>query len=688
MHSENNRDNQGLRVAPDSGWWTVAVAILLLAAFAVRVIDLEHHPLWWDEGLNLYFAHQNPLSLAAEARITNDTDPPVHRLALGGWRRAAGDSPFAMRFFSVWMGVATVALTWTVGSWLTNARTALLATLLVALSPMQVHYVREIKGYAAVSACTLLSTYAWGRRLGYFSLRSPRFSHSLRWWVVYVFSTAAAVGTHYYAGLLILWQGLWVMVYLTWAWMRKRVTRRDLFKGMAKFVLAMSAVSLFLAPWVWMMFETTVSGVTNVSVRGQPLSMAAYLSQMARAFGMGPGADGIVALIVGGSLAALSILGALLGDSRLFPFTWVVAPMAAAYLMQVAYPFFFPRFLLYLVPPFYILVSQGIAAFLAPEFKIFQNPDDFLGKGNVFGRFISLERPLRLRTAPSLKRCLSTIVATVLVIALIGLWLSSLVQAYIAPADEAEDPRPVVARLRAASRPDDAVVYVYIWQAGYLFSYYPHNDLTLYRAYYTPQTVDSELKSIFASHPRLWLLSHDIAAEDENNLSGFWLQKNAYKVESNWYGRHNLALYLTPNFQTPGVGPDEETVTFDGQVELRYPLVDAQLRPGDALALPLHWQALAPLEENYKIFVHLGLPDIPPLVQSDAFPQNGLELTSTWDVGQQVMDRQALLLPETLPPDCYQVLVGLYRPSDGERLLVDTVDRPDIWPLGQVKVTD
>ena len=132
MGVECNRDKQ----------WTVTLVIILLVAFALRVIQLDRRPLWWDEGNSVYFAHQGLSSLVNETRATNDTDPPVYRLALGRWGILAGSSPFAVRFFSALLGVVAVALTWVVGCWLASRRTALLAALFVALSPMQVHYAR------------------------------------------------------------------------------------------------------------------------------------------------------------------------------------------------------------------------------------------------------------------------------------------------------------------------------------------------------------------------------------------------------------------------------------------------------------------------------------------------------------------------------------------------------------------
>jgi hypothetical protein len=619
LGAECNRGNKG---------WTAVLLIVLLVAFALRVIQLDRRPLWWDEGNSVYFAHQSLFTLISETRATNDTDPPIYRLALGGWKALMGGSPFALRFFSAWLGVLVVVLTWAMGCWLTNKRAALLTALLAALAPLQVYYSREAKGYTFAAVCALLSVYAWGRRFGHLSANPHSRSESIWWWAVYVLSTAAAIGTHYYLGLLVLWQGLWVLSDMGLSLIRKSPARRQALARLWRWDLAVGAVALLLIPWVLIVFGTTVRGVTGLS-RGEALSPWAYLIQVSGEFCVGPGYRGLVARVAGSGLVALAVVGALTGGKRAFLLTWVVVPLAAAYLLQAAYPFFFPRFLLYLGPPFYLLVGRGLGA---------------------------------------LRRRFSEVVAIAFVIVILVLWLPGLARIYAGPMDELEDPRPAIARISALAQPDDALVYVYVWQVGYLLSYYPQNELSFHRAYFTPQTVGPELDRILADHPRLWLLSYRLSAEDPHNLSASWLEAGAYKVESNWYGRHHLALYLAPDFRTPGVGPEEGVISFDGRIELRYPLISARLSTGDLLALPLRWRALTALDEDYTVFVHLGLPDAPPLIQSDGPPRNGLSPASTWAVGQEVFDRRVLSLPDTLLPGRYRVTAGLYRLSDGSRL--------------------
>lgn len=632
---------------PPPGRRIAVLVVLLWAAFALRAVQLDRRPLWWDEGLSAHLSQYDPPGLIDEMRITHHADPPGYPLILSAWTRLAGGSPFALRFLSALLGTAAVALTWALGRRLAGGRTALFAAALVALAPAQVYYTREAKSYALASAGALLSIYAWGCRLGYARGAPSDRRRSARWWAAYVVGTALAVGSHYYLGLLVLWQGLWVAGGAARALIRRSAPPRRVLARAAPWVLAALAVGLILAPGVLPLLRSTISGVAGVSRGQEALPPWTYVGRVARELAVGPELGDAASWAAVAGLAALAVAGLLNARrGRAFLLAWIGVPLLAAYPLQAAFPFFRPRFLLYLQPACGLLVARGLAA---------------------------AWRPRRLAAAAKMALALLVLVP----------WLLALAHVYAAPADPAEDPRPAIARIRSQAEPGDALVYVYIWQSGYLSAYYPQNDLALYRAYYTPETVGAEMEAIFADHARLWLLSYRVAAQDPQNLSGSWLEAHAYRAESAWYGDHHLALYLAPDFETPGVGPEQDTASFAGGIELRYPRVEARLAPGDALALPLRWRALSTPEENYQVFVHLGRPGQPPVAQSDGPPRNGLSPTAAWAAGQEVLDRRVLTLPETLAPGRYRLSAGLYRLSDGARL---PVDGEDAVRLGTVEV--
>jgi len=129
---------------------TVLMALILVSATILRVWQLDRAALWWDEGNNAYFAHQTPAGILEASRLTNDTNPPAHRLALSVWLRLVGDSAFNLRLLSAVLSLATVLVVYQWGVWLGGPSTSLragspvgvLAALLAAFSPVAIYYGR------------------------------------------------------------------------------------------------------------------------------------------------------------------------------------------------------------------------------------------------------------------------------------------------------------------------------------------------------------------------------------------------------------------------------------------------------------------------------------------------------------------------------------------------------------------
>jgi len=90
---------------------------------------------------------------------------------------------------------------------------------------------------------------------------------------------------------------------------------------------------------------------------------------------------------------------------------------------------------------------------------------------------------------------------------------------------------------------------------------------------------------------------------------------------------------------------------------------------GRVLHLTLHWVSLAPLEQDYTVFVHLVGPDGALAAQADGPPVGGDYPTSLWAPGEIVADGRFVSM-EGLPPGTYDLRVGMYLLETGERLPV------------------
>jgi len=141
---------------------TRAVALgIVLAAFGLRVWQIDTQSLWHDEGLSWWFARE-PLWQMLRG-VAGTEHPPLYFLALGVWMRLAGESAYALRFFSVIGGVLTVAGVVAVTRRWRWSGAGLLAALFLAWSPFHIWYSQEVRSYTWVSALALWLVYAGWR---------------------------------------------------------------------------------------------------------------------------------------------------------------------------------------------------------------------------------------------------------------------------------------------------------------------------------------------------------------------------------------------------------------------------------------------------------------------------------------------------------------------------------------------
>jgi len=109
------------------------------------------------------------------------------------------------------------------------------------------------------------------------------------------------------------------------------------------------------------------------------------------------------------------------------------------------------------------------------------------------------------------------------------------------------------------------------------------------------------------------------------------------------------------------------------------------VEPGGQVEVTLYWEALAPTDRDYTVFVHLlGKHDL-LVAQRDTFPGLGL-LSTTWlEPGFRWADRYVIQVPSTAyTPDVAQVEVGLYEATSEARLTASSGN--DHVRFGQVEV--
>ena len=106
-----------------------------------------------------------------------------------------------------------------------------------------------------------------------------------------------------------------------------------------------------------------------------------------------------------------------------------------------------------------------------------------------------------------------------------------------------------------------------------------------------------------------------------------------------------------------------------GRLDPELPRVGVQasrvFKAGEVLGLRTFWQVEEAFNQDFFIFVHVLDATGNKAAQRDAPPWQGRFPTSSWQPGTLVVDNNDVLLPETLAPGDYSVVVGMFDPTTG-----------------------
>ena len=684
-----------------------AIPLLTLLALALRAARLGFQPLWWDEGYSVWFATQ-PLPQMV-ALTAQDIHPPLYYAVLRGWTLLLGTGPIVLRLFSVWVGVLAVPLIYLAGRRLLSRRIALLAALLLAISPLGIYYSQEVRMYGLMALFSIgILASAWpalrpggsvggdGAPLlepgGYASSGQARRTQraALSWLALYVMLTTAALYTQYYAALL----PIGLTAYALWRWQASAASGTRDTQGLFRWLAAQAVVALLYAPWVLYAGPKLVPYVSQKVQQDadRPLGLLAYLGRHLSAFLAGhlegplkPYIHSVVscwplALLlfvpVGAGLSLLirsrhsgPAASRAHGSAKPGPPPAHDAPSAALLMLAVVaatalalgwaislrYPFFperGERLLLLVLPPFLLLCAAGV--------------DVLLG---------------RLRAAGYMALGLFGLVSLV-----------SLSAFYLVPRYPGDDYRQLIARTVEQGLPGDTVFAVYPWQVGYWRSY---GDPAGPAAVLAPDpswgTADVGALHAALLRGRVWFPAHLALGAILENRAEAYLGSKAVPFLDEWFGPHTR-LSAWENLP-PGQPLDFAPVTFSlpggsqESVELKAVTGSTQPVPAANAVTPLglEWHASAQppvLGVSVRLVDELGQiwaqHDYEPLggpAVADRSENSECDVctrkhgrTAPASAGWSRTDALGLLVPAGTPPGRYTVAVVVHLAADGRAL--------------------
>lgn len=212
-------------------YWPSAILLILALAALLRLISLGDHSLWYDEAFSVLFA-RNDLATMMTGTQQAVEHPLLYYVTLNAWMQLFGQSPIAVRLFSVVTGVLTVYVAYLVGRDLFNQRTGLTVALITTLAPFHIQYSQEARMYSLLALLLLLATYCFIR-----ALQAPPASKAWGWWLAFGVLAGLAMHTQQLAAFYLLALGLAPLL----------MRRRGL---MLRMVAAASLALLIFSPWL------------------------------------------------------------------------------------------------------------------------------------------------------------------------------------------------------------------------------------------------------------------------------------------------------------------------------------------------------------------------------------------------------------------------------------------------------
>ena len=317
---------------------------LVALAFALRAAGLDFQSLWRDEVDAIRFATR-AWDQVFRMFVQPGQNGPLYYLTLRPWLRLAGESEYALRFFSVISGTLAVALVYRVARRLFPSLPvlALLAAALAATSPYLIWYGQEGKMYSLVLALVLISMDRYLSALD---------RGGWQRWLLYVAFTAIAVYVHLIAAFMI-------PVQIIAFFVMGSDKRKARWKGW------LFSTGILLLPYVPLMRWQLPLLLSPADTGYRFVPLHDMLSSLLVSYSLGP-ISGSLRWTIVFFLVVLFAAAWLWRDhrSRLASLgilaCWVLVPVMGLFLLTLVRPMYTARYLIFVLPAYLTLLAAGV----------------------------------------------------------------------------------------------------------------------------------------------------------------------------------------------------------------------------------------------------------------------------------------------------------------------------------------
>jgi mannosyltransferase len=231
----------------------VVLTPIVLVYLILALYRIDYQSFWGDELASIQSAAPGESFLTGTHWVSGHG--PLYFALLHLWIKA-GQSEYAIRSLSAFIGVAAICLIYATGLRLFDRKVAVISATLLATSPFFIWYSQEARYVTLAISTSLLSIYTFHQALS---------SGSSRSWLIYALATTAALLAFITNGFVAVAQGLYLL-----ASRRQRPMLR-------KWLACQVAIGIVFATWFLISYGrlsiVTVPEVNSMDVELDPISL-------------------------------------------------------------------------------------------------------------------------------------------------------------------------------------------------------------------------------------------------------------------------------------------------------------------------------------------------------------------------------------------------------------------------------
>ncbi len=182
------------------------------------------------------------------------------------------------------------------------------------------------------------------------------------------------------------------------------------------------------------------------------------------------------------------------------------------------------------------------------------------------------------------------------------------------------------------------------------------------------EEIEMALAQAAGIHDRLWLVPYNRSVWDRENVVPRWLAANNLQEQQVQMHKLELQAFRPLHSSEDVVLPLDGALNDELLLESAFITIDGHpvgipqsltISAGSEIETTLIWSTLEGTPRSYTAFVHLLDENGVLLAQHDGIPLDGTRPTMTWQVGETLLDRHDLVLPDGVQGNG-RLIVGLY----------------------------